>query len=89
MVHLQEAVISQSAVRDRNRALDLLKWIAIVTMVIDHASILFPQYNLLLRTIGRWAFPIFCIMLAFNLNQAISKKKTHTLKNYFKNTFPF
>ena len=85
MVHLQEAVISQSAVRDRNRALDLLKWIAIVTMVIDHASILFPQYNLLLRTIGRWAFPIFCIMLAFNLNQAIPKKKTHTLKNYFKN----
>ena len=85
MVHLQEAVISQSAVRDRNRALDLLKWIAIVTMVIDHASILFPQYNLLLRTIGRCAFPIFCIMLAFNLNQAIPKKKTHTLKNYFKN----
>lgn len=89
MVHLQEAVISQTAVRDRNRVLDLLKWIAIVTMVIDHTSILFPQYNLLLRSIGRWAFPVFCIMIAFNLNQAISKKKIHTLKNYFKNLAMF
>lgn len=85
MVHLQEAVISNSAVMDRNRVLDLLKWVAIVTMVIDHASILLPQYNLILRSIGRWAFPVFCIMLAYNLNQAISKKKSHTLKNYFKN----
>lgn len=89
MVHLQETVISPNAVRVRNRVLDLLKWIAIVTMVIDHASILFPQYNMLLRSIGRWAFPVFCIMLAFNLNQAISKKKTFTLKNYFKNLVLF
>lgn len=85
MVHLQETVTSNCAVKDRNKVLDLLKWIAIITMVVDHASILLPQYNLLLRSIGRWAFPVFCIILAFNLNQAISKNKVHTLKKYFKN----
>ena len=41
-----------------------LKWIAIVTMTIDHiAAIIFPQY-LILRIIGRIAFPIFAFLLA-------------------------
>ena len=41
----------------------MLKWIAIVTMVIDHVgAILFPQ-NEILRIIGRLAFPIFAFLL--------------------------
>lgn len=40
-----------------------LKWIAIVTMTIDHmGAILFPG-NLIYRYIGRIAFPIFCFLL--------------------------
>ena len=40
-----------------------LKWIAIITMVIDHVgAVLFPQYRLL-RCIGRLSFPIFCFLL--------------------------
>lgn len=40
-----------------------LKWIAIITMVIDHVgAVLFPQ-NMMLRVIGRLAFPIFCFLL--------------------------
>ncbi len=40
-----------------------LKWIAILTMVVDHMGvILFPEY-LIFRYIGRLSFPIFCFLL--------------------------
>lgn len=40
-----------------------LKWIAIITMVIDHVgAVLFPHY-MTFRVIGRIAFPIFCFLL--------------------------
>lgn len=40
-----------------------LKWIAIITMVIDHVgAILYPQ-EILFRVIGRIAFPIFCFLI--------------------------
>lgn len=40
-----------------------LKWIAIITMVIDHVgAVLYPQYRIL-RCIGRLSFPVFCFLL--------------------------
>lgn len=40
-----------------------LKWIALVTMAIDHMGlILFPQYPWM-RAVGRIAFPIYCFLL--------------------------
>lgn len=40
-----------------------LKWIAIITMLIDHiGAVLFP-YELGYRIIGRIAFPIFCFLI--------------------------
>lgn len=42
---------------------NILKWIAIITMVIDHVgAILFPQYEIF-RYIGRIAFPLFAFLL--------------------------
>lgn len=65
-----------------------LKWIAIITMFIDHfaASILYHRillngYNeyinvyLLLRDIGRIAFPIFCFLLTEGVIHTHSKTK--------------
>ncbi len=40
-----------------------LKWIAIITMLIDHiGAVLFP-YELGYRIIGRIAFPVFCFLI--------------------------
>ncbi len=40
-----------------------LKWIAVITMIIDHTgAVLFPD-NMVFRYIGRIAFPIFCFLL--------------------------
>ncbi|GHV16461.1 conjugal transfer protein TraX [Clostridia bacterium] len=45
-----------------------LKWIAVVTMLIDHATLTFVPYGTTLywagRSVGRLAFPIFAFLLA-------------------------
>lgn len=45
-------------------ALDLLKWVAIVTMVIDHAVYLAPESLSVWHVPGRVAFPLFCLVIA-------------------------
>ncbi len=53
-----------------------LKWIAIITMTIDHVgAVLFPQM-IWLRMIGRLAFPIFCFLIVEGC------KHTHNMKAY-------
>ena len=47
-----------------NRDTNLLKLVAMITMLCDHAGkMLFPQYRIM-RIIGRIAFPIYCYCIA-------------------------
>ena len=48
---------------------DLLKTIALITMIIDHLGLyLFPEYEVM-RLIGRTAMPIFCFFAGYNFKQ--------------------
>lgn len=54
---------------------NLLKWIAVITMTIDHAGmILFPQLRVM-RLIGRLAFPIYCYLLVQGFLHTKSRTK--------------
>lgn len=52
-----------------------LKWIAMISMVIDHIGyVLFPQH-MIFRIIGRLAFPIYCFLLVEGAVHTSDKKK--------------
>ena len=46
--------------------IEILKWIAILTMTIDHAGLILYEDNVFLRAIGRLSFPIFAYILVHN-----------------------
>jgi len=55
--------------KQRDRALDLLKWLALLSMVLDHLR--YVGYSVdLLYVPGRLAFPWFCLAMAANLARA-------------------
>lgn len=55
---------------------ELLKWLAIVTMTIDHAgAALYPEHSVL-RYIGRLSYPLFAYLLVLGL------ESTRNTKNY-------
>jgi hypothetical protein len=62
---------------------ELLKWIAIVTMTVDHIGlILYPEY-IVFRYIGRLAFPLFAYLLILGM------ESTRNVLNYFLRLFSF
>lgn len=62
---------------------EILKWIAIITMTIDHiGAVLFPEVEVL-RLIGRFSFPLFAYLLILGL------KNTRNVRNYFIRLFIF
>lgn len=66
-----------------NKRNDLLKLMAMITMLIDHIGLLFYPHIMLYRTIGRIAFPIFAYQLCTGYS------KTHNLIAYIKRLLIF
>jgi hypothetical protein len=61
-----EMHLTQRHLKQRDRALDLLKWLALLAMVLDHLR--YVGYSVdLLYVPGRLAFPWFCLAMAANL----------------------
>lgn len=54
--------------QQRAKAQDLVKWIAMLSMVIDHLRFIFPSMDALI-IIGRFAFPLFCLAMAANVQR--------------------
>lgn len=50
----------------RDSALDLVKWLAMLSMLLDHLRHLWPQAGGLF-IVGRMAFPLFCLAIAANV----------------------
>jgi hypothetical protein len=59
----------------RDRALDLLKWLALLSMLVDHLRHVWPQlYPLYIP--GRLAFPFFCLAIAANLARPVAGQRS-------------
>jgi len=62
---------------------ELLKWIAIITMTVDHVgAVLYPEFEVL-RWIGRLSFPLFAYLLILGM------ENTRNVNNYFIRLFIF
>jgi hypothetical protein len=62
---------------------EILKWLAIITMTIDHVgAILYTELDVL-RWIGRLAFPLFAYLLILGMED------TRNVRNYFVRLFAF
>ncbi|MEJ2127164.1 MAG: TraX family protein [Candidatus Bathyarchaeota archaeon] len=62
---------------------ELLKWIAIITMTIDHiGAVLYPELRVL-RFVGRLAFPIFAYLIILGM------ENTKNIRNYAIRLFAF
>ncbi|MDD2058933.1 conjugal transfer protein TraX [Pseudomonas sp. GD03860] len=55
-----------SSIKHRSAGLDLVKWLAMVTMVADHSRFVWPSAEWLF-VVGRLAFPLFCLAIAANV----------------------
>jgi len=55
-----------SSLKSRNASLDLIKWLAMLTMVIDHLRLVWPEMSNLFIP-GRLSFPLFCVAIAANV----------------------
>lgn len=70
-----EAVNKKVRPQKKNKRNDILKVIAMVTMLIDHIGYLFFPSMMIFRTVGRIAFPIFAYLIGIGYNHTSSLKK--------------
>lgn len=54
------------SLKGRSASLDLIKWLAMLTMVIDHLRLVWPELSTPFIP-GRLSFPLFCVAIAANV----------------------
>jgi hypothetical protein len=62
---------------------EILKWLAVVTMTVDHVGLLFFPDVTVFRIVGRLAFPLFAYLLVLGM------RSTRNLRGYFNRMFFF
>lgn len=66
------------AERPPQDTLELVQWIAFVTMVIDHVgAYVLPEHSYWLRFVGRVAFPLFAVVFAWRLSHSLWKDPSY------------
>ncbi|NBA93750.1 TraX family protein [Pseudomonas sp. R5(2019)] len=55
--------------KTRSASLDLIKWIGLLTMLLDHMRLVWP-HMVDLFILGRFSFPFFCLAIAANVARA-------------------
>ncbi len=68
-------ILEQTALPQKTHRNDLLKIVALVTMLIDHIGYLYFPYEMMFRTIGRIAFPIFAYQVALGFQKTSSRSR--------------
>lgn len=63
------------SIRCRREGQNMLEWIAILTMLIDHIGYTFFPNEYLWRIIGRVAFPLYCFLMIIGLERTKNKKR--------------
>lgn len=58
--------LTAPVIKNRNAGQDLIKWLAMITMFIDHLRLVWPEMGDLF-IVGRLAFPLFCVAIAANV----------------------
>lgn len=56
------------SVAERHTGQDLIKWVALLTMALDHMRLTWPATSDLF-VLGRLSFPLFCLTLAINVSR--------------------
>lgn len=80
---METVIIEQKTIQRKLQRNDLLKLLALATMLIDHIGYMFYPQEQLFRIIGRLSFPIFAYQIA------IGYSHTSNLKRYFSRILAF
>ena len=68
-------ILEQVPSPQKSRRNDLLKIVALLTMLIDHVGYLYFPEEMIFRTIGRIAFPIFAYQVAIGFQKTSNRSR--------------
>lgn len=72
---METLVVEKKVLQRNSYRNDLLKLLALLTMLVDHIGYMFYPNEMLFRIIGRLAFPIFAYQIAVGYSQTSNLKK--------------